>query len=657
MLLSMAIAQEYPGRAYDHGNREHFERSKYFDKYHFEQGDEKDPFLHRKAREKERFLRENERDLRHLPKEGNNTKNPDVPVNKEDSLALVALYNSTDGDHWNNNNGWLTDNVSQWYGITINDSGRVTKISLSDNNLSGAIPSEIGNLVKLEWLYLGSNKLIQIPPEIGNLVKLTRLGLDENQLTQIPPEIGNLGNLAHLFFEGNQLTQIPPEIGNLVKLEWLYLGSNKLTQIPPEFGNLLNLSYLNLCYNQLAQIPPEIENLTNLSELYFFHNQLTQIPPEIGNLSNLTNLNLVGNQLTQIPPEIGNLGNLEWLRLIDNQLTQIPPEIGNLGNLIELSLNINQLAQIPPEIGNLANLIDLNLDINQLKDLPDLSGMNNLLSLNVMHNKLTFEDIEPYVSIPNFYYAPQAKVGIKQFFHPLEGTTVNLSINVGGSANSYQWYKGNIEISGATDSIFIITAYSATDKDIYTCKIKNSIATELTLKTENYFVGFETAKVNLYAVPEEGGTVEGGGTYAIIEYATITATANEQFRFVNWQENDTVVSTNIVYHFLANKDRNLVAHFKNVTGIIQKSAEDNLIIYPNPVQNTIFIKLKNKNLKNKLSEIRIVNLNGKTVLKEKRKISASGSSSLDISALPAGLYFVQITGNAKQVHTGKFVKE
>jgi hypothetical protein len=287
--------------------------------------------------------------------------------------------------------------------------------------------------------------------------------------------------------------------------------------------------------------------------------------------------------------------------------------------------------------------------------------MNNLLSLNVMNNKLTFEDIEPYVSIPNFYYAPQAKVGIKQFFHPLEGTTVNLSINVGGSANSYQWYKGNIEISGATDSIFIITAYSATDKDIYTCKIKNSIATELTLKTENYFVGFETAKVNLYAVPEEGGTVEGGGTYAIIEYATITATANEQFRFVNWQENDqendTVVSTNIVYHFLANKDRNLVAHFKNVTGIIQKSAEDNLIIYPNPVQNTIFIRLKDKNLKNKLSEIRIVNLNGKTVLKEKRKISTSGSSSLDISALPAGLYFVQITGNAKQVHTGKFVKE
>ncbi len=46
------------------------------------------------------------------------------------------------------NTGWLTDSVYKWYGITIDNDGRVTKISLSKNNLTGTIPSELGNLTR-----------------------------------------------------------------------------------------------------------------------------------------------------------------------------------------------------------------------------------------------------------------------------------------------------------------------------------------------------------------------------------------------------------------------------------------------------------------------------------------------------------------------------
>ena len=39
-----------------------------------------------------------------------------------DSAALVAFYNSTGGDNWDNNNKWLSFNpVSQWYGVTVTD--------------------------------------------------------------------------------------------------------------------------------------------------------------------------------------------------------------------------------------------------------------------------------------------------------------------------------------------------------------------------------------------------------------------------------------------------------------------------------------------------------------------------------------------------------
>ena len=67
-------------------------------------------------------------------------------VNVQDSLALVDLYNSTDGPHWLHHGNWLTSNpVSKWDGITVTNT-RVTFIYLSDYGLNGTIPSSIGIL-------------------------------------------------------------------------------------------------------------------------------------------------------------------------------------------------------------------------------------------------------------------------------------------------------------------------------------------------------------------------------------------------------------------------------------------------------------------------------------------------------------------------------
>ena len=45
--------------------------------------------------------------------------------------ALVALYESTDGDNWNDNTGWLaTDTPCSWFGVTC-EAGNVSKLNLS----------------------------------------------------------------------------------------------------------------------------------------------------------------------------------------------------------------------------------------------------------------------------------------------------------------------------------------------------------------------------------------------------------------------------------------------------------------------------------------------------------------------------------------------
>jgi len=65
---------------------------------------------------------------------------------------------------------------------------------------------------------------------------LTFLNLYDNQLTgEIPPEIGNLTNLTYFQLYNNQLTgSIPLEIGNLTNLTYLKLNNNQLSGIIPD---------------------------------------------------------------------------------------------------------------------------------------------------------------------------------------------------------------------------------------------------------------------------------------------------------------------------------------------------------------------------------------------------------------------------------------
>jgi Leucine-rich repeat (LRR) protein len=157
--------------------------------------------------------------------------------------ALIALYNSTGGDNWTNNNGWKTPPLyidgfampgteNEWQGIGL-ENYSVTQISLFNNNLSGTIPPNLKDLSNLQSLSMPYNNLSgTIPADLVTLSNLTILDLRHNDLSgAIPTWLGNLTNLVSLYLGYNGFTgSIPTTLMNLEQLASPYvdIGYNHL---------------------------------------------------------------------------------------------------------------------------------------------------------------------------------------------------------------------------------------------------------------------------------------------------------------------------------------------------------------------------------------------------------------------------------------------
>ncbi len=304
--------------------------------------------------------------------------------------ALVALYNATDGANWTNNGNWLTDEpVAAWYGVTTDGSGRVTRLSLRENGLSGSIP-DLSGLANLTSLHLGANELSGSIPDLSAIVNLEFLVLSTNELSGPFPDLSALTNLEELHLHSNELSGPIPDLSALVYLESLSLSYNQLSGPIPDLSALTNLWDLSLYNNQLSGPIPDLSALVNLWYVELDANQLTGSIPDLSALSSLRSLSLSANQLTGSIPDLSALTNLRTLYINSNELSGPIPDLGALTNLRSLSLSHNQLTGPIPDLNALTNLRTLTLSVNQLSGpIPDLSALSNLRSLGLSSNQLT----------------------------------------------------------------------------------------------------------------------------------------------------------------------------------------------------------------------------------------------------------------------------
>ena len=315
---------------------------------------------------------------------------------ESDSLALVDLYNNTQGSNWLNNTNWLSGSLNTWHGVTVNAfNNRVTAISLLSNKLTGSLPNSIGNLSALRTLNLNNNFFVDtIPASICNLASLVSLNLGRNKFVgKIPDSIGRLNSLVSLTLSPDSLSgNIPASITNLVNLSGLNLGPNKLT------GN---------------------------------------IPDSIGVLTKLTTLSLINNKLTG----------------------SIPASIGNLMNLTSINLEINKLSgDVPSSLGNLVKLQTLALGYNQLSGyFPDTISKLPYAAINISFNKFTFSGLETLASSTGKgakSYTSQDSIPLYR-----DSTKLWVSAGGTLANNTFKWYNNKVLVATIVgDSTYAITS-------------------------------------------------------------------------------------------------------------------------------------------------------------------------------------------------------
>ena len=306
-----------------------------------------------------------------------------------DRAALVAIYDATGGTSWRNSTNWKTEaRLRDWHGVSTDADGRVSRLHLGDNALTGRLPAVLGGLAHLEELDLAYNHLSgPIASGLGRLGNLYWLSLEGNELTgPIPAELGSLTNLRGLYLGGNDFAAapIPAWLANLARLERLLLWeTNRTGPIPAKLGHLTNLRELGLRDNALTgQTPPTLTNLRNL-ELFDVSGNAVCVPSDAeflawreeiearGTFSASSCDDHVGDRETLVAFYDATAG-AEWTNST-NWTSDAPlytwhgVTTGANGRVTGLSVPENNVSgEIPPVLEKLASLRRLDLGANQI---------------------------------------------------------------------------------------------------------------------------------------------------------------------------------------------------------------------------------------------------------------------------------------------------
>jgi hypothetical protein len=371
--------------------------------------------------------------------------------------ALISFFETNSSELWSDTTNWSSygTNISDWAGITVNENNRVIGIDLPSNGLE-----DISSLTSM----------------VNNLVSLN---VSENSLNfeQLQPFIGVTN-----FTYGNQDFQY-----NLPRDFIEFLDADITLSITAGAS-----SNTYQWFKDSVQIDGQTNSSLVLNTVQRADQGFYYVEVNNDLLGDLTLSSTVTElKVSTIERDIAalralydstngdNWSTINWDTTSDNPLEWSSDEqdiVVEDNRVVEVNLPDNNLIGVVPEVlDEILGLRTINFANNALEDLPNLTRLSNLTSLDVSNNALGYDDLEPNVGISGFVFDSQASFGDSFDQKIPQGTGFSIDYTVAGSANTYQWFRNNEPIANANASSISFDSITFELMGEYRVEVKNEL--------------------------------------------------------------------------------------------------------------------------------------------------------------------------------------
>ena len=230
-------------------------------------------------------------------------------------------------------------------------------------------------------------------------------------------------------------------------------------------------------------------------------------------------------------------------------------------------------------------------------------------------------------------------------FEEQQPDTYNINVspnpNIGGTVTGGGNYNGGQQctVTATANTGYTFVNWTENGEVVTTNASYTFIVTGNRTLVANFTLNSYTITVT--ADPTEGGRVTGSGNYDHGASCTLTATANENYEFINWTKNGIEVSTDATYTFMVTASEEYVAHFyfDDLVGENASTCQ----IFPNPFTSSLSITTENA-----AQSVSVYDLNGRLLMKQSIN---ELQFEIDLSQLTHGTYLLQIDyGDSRSVH-------